>query len=313
MTATALVTATVTALMPGTAPAPATVSMSGAMSVLAGVGFVVVAPLAGGLLAGADRIVTARMQARVGPPLLQPFHDVRKLLHKQVRRVNPLAEPLLLGHLAFTALAGALLVGGGDLVFAVFVLALAALFLVLAAGSADSPYSHGGAVRELVVLLAVEPFLLLAAVSLCAATGTGTAAGVLGSPVRVAVRLPAVLLVLLVTVAVKLRKSPFDVSASHHAHQELVRGLTTDLSGRQLAWVEVAHWYETAALAVLVALFVNWSLPLGVAVFLLGYLAAILVDTATSRASWQLVLRSAWAVTLLLTGGNLVALYLWGR
>ena len=45
-----------------------------------GAGFVLLAPIAGGLLAGFDRIVTARMQSRKGPPLFQPFyHFCRKL------------------------------------------------------------------------------------------------------------------------------------------------------------------------------------------------------------------------------------------
>jgi ech hydrogenase subunit B len=275
--------------------------------------FVVLAPLLGGMLAGVDRVVTARMQARVGPPILQPFYDVGKLLRKDVRRVNPIAEPLLLGHLGFMVLAGVLLVGGGDLIFVMFVLALSALFLALAAGSANTPYSHAGASRELIVLLASEPFFLLMAAAVCASTGVSTFGGVLDSTTRVAAELPAVLLAFLFVITIKLRKSPFDISAAHHAHQELVRGLTTDLSGRQLAWVEVAHWYESAILAALVVLFFNWSIPLGVAVFLVAYAAEVLVDNSTARARWQLVLRSTWTVTLLLTGGNLLALYLWER
>ena len=35
--------------------------------------YLVLAPFVGGLLEGADRIITARMQGRVGPPLLQPL------------------------------------------------------------------------------------------------------------------------------------------------------------------------------------------------------------------------------------------------
>ena len=37
---------------------------------------------AGGLLAGLDRKLTARLQSRMGPPLLQPFYDVLKLCGK---------------------------------------------------------------------------------------------------------------------------------------------------------------------------------------------------------------------------------------
>lgn len=275
--------------------------------------FLLLAPLAGGLLAGADRVVTARMQGRVGPPLGQPFYDVGKLLQKDARQVNPVAEPLLLGHLAFMALSGALVVGGADLLFTVFVFALAALCLVLAAGSVSSPFSHAGAERELIVLLATEPFFILMLAAVCKATGASTYGGVLASPVAVAAALPGVLLAFLFVATIKLRKSPFDVSASHHPHQELVNGLTSDLSGRLIAWVHLAHWYETALLAVFVTLFFNWSVPLGLAAFLAAYALEVLVDNSTSRAKWQLVLRSSWAVTLVFTGGNLLALFLLAR
>jgi len=272
--------------------------------------FVVVAPLFGGLLAGADRIVSARMQGRVGPPLLQPFYDVGKLFQKEARQVNPVVEPLLLGHVGFMAAAGALVLGGTDLLFIAFVFALAALFLVLAAGSVNSPYSFAGAERELVVLLASEPFFILMLAAVCKVTGESTFQGVLASPVLVALQLPGVVLAFLFVATIKLRKSPFDISTSHHAHQELVSGLTSDLSGRLIAWVELAHWYESALLAVFVVLFFNWSVPLGVLAFLVAYGLEVVVDNSTSRAKWQLVLRSTWAVTLLFSGGNLLALFL---
>jgi ech hydrogenase subunit B len=274
--------------------------------------FVVLAPLLGGLVAGADRIVTARMQRRVGPPLLQPFYDVGKLLSKDLRQVNALAEPLLLGHLATMALGGALLVGGADLLFAIFVFALSALLLVLAAGSADSPYGTAGAERELLMVLASEPLLILLAALVCKVTGESTFAGVLRSPVPVAAKLPGLLGAFLVVVTMKLRKSPFDLSASHHAHQELVRGLTSDLSGRLLAWVEVAHWYETALLGLLVVLFFNWSVALGVAAAVAVLALEILVDCSTSRVKWKLLVASSWTATLVMAGGNVVALYVWG-
>ena len=50
--------------------------------------FAVGATILGCLLSGIDRKVTARMQGRVGPPLLQPYYDVRKLLMKDNVGVN---------------------------------------------------------------------------------------------------------------------------------------------------------------------------------------------------------------------------------
>lgn len=275
--------------------------------------FVVVAPLLGGLIAGLDRVVSARMQGRVGPPVLQPFYDVGKLLLKQPRNVNPIAEPLLFGHAGFMALTGALLVGGADVLFAVFVFVLAALCLVLAAGSADSPFSSAGAERELLLVLAAEPFLILMLVGICKVTGASTLAGVYHAPVRVALSLPGVLLVLPLIAALKLRKSPFDISSSHHAHQELARGLTSDMSGRHLALVEIAHWYETVVLfALFVPMLFNWSAAFGLGAAIALYATAVIVDNSTARARWQLLVRSTWAATLVLSGGNLVVLYVLG-
>ena len=278
-----------------------------------GLAFLVIAPFFGGLVTGIDRIVTARMQSRVGPPVLQPFYDVGKLLQKSSRQVNPVQEPLLLAHVVMMALTGGLLLGGTDLIFTTFVFALAAVLLVLAAGSANSPYSFVGAERELIVLLASEPFFILMMAAICKATGVSTFQAVLGSGTLVAAQLPGVALAFLVIVTIKLRKSPFDISMSHHPHQELVKGLTTDLSGRLLAYVEIAHWYEAALLAAFTVLLFNWNLALGLAVFAVAWLLEILVDNSSSRVKWQAVLYSAWGATLVLCGGNVLALFMLGR
>ena len=45
--------------------------------------YLVAAPFVGGLLAGFDRILSARMQSRQGPPIMQPFYDVMKLWNKE--------------------------------------------------------------------------------------------------------------------------------------------------------------------------------------------------------------------------------------
>ena len=44
--------------------------------------YIIFAPILGGLTSGIDRKITARMQGRQGPPVLQPFYDVIKLLKK---------------------------------------------------------------------------------------------------------------------------------------------------------------------------------------------------------------------------------------
>ena len=46
--------------------------------------YLFLAPFAGALLDGVDRKITARMQGRKGPKLLQPFYDLIKLFSKQM-------------------------------------------------------------------------------------------------------------------------------------------------------------------------------------------------------------------------------------
>jgi formate hydrogenlyase subunit 4 len=57
-------------------------------SLLWAAAFVVLGPVAGGLLSGLDRKISARMQRRRGPSLLQPFYDVFKLFEKENVIVN---------------------------------------------------------------------------------------------------------------------------------------------------------------------------------------------------------------------------------
>lgn len=51
--------------------------------VISVVAYLILAPFVGGLLAGFDRKISARMQGRKGPSILQPFYDVFKLFEKE--------------------------------------------------------------------------------------------------------------------------------------------------------------------------------------------------------------------------------------
>ena len=68
--------------------------------------YLLLAPLAGALLDGVDRKISARMQGRQGPPLLQPFYDLAKLFSKQMLAVNSVQIFLLLSYLIFLAVSG---------------------------------------------------------------------------------------------------------------------------------------------------------------------------------------------------------------
>jgi ech hydrogenase subunit B len=122
-------------------------------------------------------------------------------------------------------------------------------------------------------------------------------------------KLPFLFVVLSFVLTIKLRKSPFDLSTSHHAHQELVKGLLTDYSGRFLALTEIAHWYETVLVLGFCSLF--WATnPVG-AMLLVGvtYFLEIWIDNVSARMNWRWMLGYGWAMGMTLSLVNLVWLY----
>ena len=99
--------------------------------------YLVAAPIVGGLLAGLDRRISARMQSRQGPPILQPFYDVLKLWHKENIVVRRSQNFYVLFFLLLVIFTGALFFAGSDLLLVIFALTLAAIFFVLGAYKAS--------------------------------------------------------------------------------------------------------------------------------------------------------------------------------
>ena len=262
--------------------------------------FLILAPLVGGLIAGVDRVLTARMQSRSGPPVLQPFYDISKLWHKEPAFVNPVEKIFTTAYLVLIAFSGALLFAGGDLLLVVFALALAHTFLILAAYAANAPYSTVGAERELIGVMVAEPVLILLAAGFFMVTGSFFVSDILKEEIPAIIYLPGVFLALFAVLTLKLRKSPFDISTSHHAHQELVKGVTSSLSGKTLAKVEIAHWYETILILALIFLFFAGNPILGIIVVIICYFLEILMDNLFPRVTWQMTVKSLWIATVIL-------------
>ena len=262
--------------------------------------FLILAPLVGGLIAGVDRVLTARMQSRRGPPVLQPFYDISKLWHKEPAFVNPVEKIFTTAYLVLIAFSGALLFAGGDLLLVVFALALAHTFLILAAYAANAPYSTVGAERELIGVMVAEPVLILLATGFFMVTGSFFVSDILKEEIPAIIYLPGVFLALFAVLTLKLRKSPFDISTSHHAHQELLKGVTSSLSGKTLAKVEIAHWYETILILALIFLFFAGNPILGIIVVIICYFLEILMDNLFPRVTWQMTVKRLWIATVIL-------------
>jgi ech hydrogenase subunit B len=268
------------------------------------------APLLGGLLMGADRRLSARFQGRIGPPITQSFYDVLKLLGKAPQSCNDFQWISVSIYLATMILSLWMLVTGQDMLVLLFVLALGSIMLILGAFSVRSPYAQLGAQREILQMLAYEPLLIFMVAAIYLRTGSFAGSDIFKLEQPLLLSMPLFLLTQTIVMAIKLHKSPFDISASHHAHQEIVRGIYTEFSGPQLALIEMAHWYEVILLLGFVAMLWHTNWLIGVLLALAVFVGVIVLDNITARLTWRWMLRFSWTIGLGLCLINLGALYL---
>jgi len=135
-------------------------------------------------LKGADRRVAARLQRRVGPPLLQPFFDLVKLSQKRTMVPDIACRPVFLGAPLIGAismlLAAALVpIAGvyqpdpmlGDLLVLLYLLAVPGVVLMVAGSASGSPFGAIGFSREMMLMLAYEGPLLVVVAAVAMKTG----------------------------------------------------------------------------------------------------------------------------------------------
>ncbi|HJC75029.1 MAG TPA: NADH-quinone oxidoreductase subunit H [Candidatus Mediterraneibacter faecavium] len=276
--------------------------------------YLILAPFLGALLDGVDRIISARMQRRKGPSLLQPFYDLGKLFSKEMIAVNNVQLLLNLSYLVILMIAGCMLFYGADLLMVLFILSTADMFLIMAASSDSSPYANMGASREMLQMMAYEPLTLLIAVGFYLTTGSFQVSDIIRADTSAVLWMPGLLVGFMFTAAIKFRKSPFDLSTSHHAHQEMVKGLTTEMSGTTLAIMNIAEYYEMVLLLGIFCLFfINstwWSWIAAVLICAVIFFMETLWDNISARVKWKTLLYSCWVVTLVAGGVNILILML---
>jgi len=115
---------------------------------------------------------------------------------------------------------------------------------------------------------------------------------------------------LLIILTIKMRKSPFDISASAHAHQEIVRGVYTEYSGPYLALIELTHWYELLLVLGIIGLFWATSVWAAAALAIAAFLLEIVVDNIEARMTWPWMIKFVWTTGIGLSVVNIAALYL---
>ncbi len=194
---------------------------------------------------------------RVGPPWLQPYYDLRKLLRKGavysttttwVFRAGPivnLAALLTAATLIPVLSANSLLGFAGDVILVAYLLALGRMFTVLAALDTGSSFEGMGASREVTFGTMSEPALFLCFIVMAIATGSLQLNQMVGPPLYGAWNSvgPAMLLVvgaLLIVLLTETCRLPVDDPATHLELTMIHEVMVLDHSGPDLAFITYA-------------------------------------------------------------------------
>ena len=267
------------------------------------------APVLGCFLAGLDRKLTAKLQGRVGPPLLQPFYDVRKLFSKENIAVSRFQNVYVLIYFTFVVLSLLMFFFESDLLMIIFIFTIANVAFIVGSSSSGSPFSKIGSQREIIAMLCYEPVLIFFIVGMYMLTGSFKISSLANVTAPLIIYLPFIFVAMLFIMIIKFKKSPFDFSTSHHAHQEIVKGITTEYSGPALGIIEVTHWYESVFLLSTMMVFWKANIVIGILLALGTFIFIIVMDNICARLTWQWMLKITWGVVIVLCTINIIALY----
>ncbi|MEA1955086.1 MAG: complex I subunit 1 family protein [Campylobacterota bacterium] len=265
---------------------------------------IILAPIVGGLIYGFERIVRARMQNRQGPPLLQPFYDMYKLIDKQAFIINPYHTILGMMHFITLWVVVAFVILGQNLLYIIFLHLLSSIFLILAGFSVKSIFSHIGSNRELLSIIAYEPILIMVAVGFFLQNGTFDISSIRGNSSEIG-SLFLLFLAFLLVIPIKLKKSPFDAV---EAHQEIVGGVEIEFSGLFFEFLYMAKWLEYIFIYSLLLLFTGNNILLGIFLFASVFLVINLVDNSTARVKINHLIKIVLTIGLILSMLNLIGL-----
>ncbi len=266
------------------------------------------------LLTGFIRLIKARLLRRRGPSMIQPYHDILRLLRKEVVlaenaswlfRVTPymiFAATWVAAAIIPTFATGLIFSWTADLIAIIALLGSARFFLALAGMDVGTSFGGIGSSREAMIATLAEPSMLLIIFTLALIAGStqlSTIAAFMTSP-QVGLRVSlAIALIALVMVAIaENARIPVDNPATHLELTMVHEAMVLEYSGRHLAMIELTASLKLLLYMSLIAcMFVPWKLAVlgeGPAAYLVGMLAYLvklavggallaLFETATAK------------------------------
>lgn len=230
------------------------------------------------LLTGLVRKVKARLQRRRGPPLLQPYLDLRRLLGKDVVvaenaswlfRVAPyfvFAATWVAAALIPTFAANLMFSWSGDLIAITALLGSARFALALAGMDVGTSFGGIGASREMMIASLAEPAMLMIVFSVALIAGSTQLSTIaeymLNGREGLRVSLGLALVALLIVAVAENGRIPVDNPATHLELTMVHEAMVLEYSGRHLAMIE---WAAALKLILYVSMIACVFFPLGLA------------------------------------------------
>lgn len=287
---------------------------------------------------GIDRKIVARMQRRIGPPILQSFYDIFKLLGKEVIIPNGSNKKIFL----FAPIIGLVSIiiipifipmfnnffvnSNSDLIFIIYLTTISALVLIVCGINTKSSYGNIGASREGVLLLSLELPMIISMLSVCIFTSGFSNESVgfsLKSIVDTQVMnsnflfIPALIpaaIAFLIVIPGESGVIPFDIAESE---TEICEGPLVEYTGKYLAILKVMQMVKGFVMAELfVSLFLGGTIKetgiLGILVFVIltfivMFFTITIVRAVFGRMKITHALKFYWTVPTILA---LISLFL---
>ncbi len=248
------------------------------------------------LFHGAQRRITAIIQSRKGPPLLQSYFDLLKLLGKEDLESGQ--SPFMQRFAVYLSLATILTVacfvpmgfnapmnGGGDAILLIYLLTLSGICIMLGGLAAGSTYALVGISRQMMTMITLEPLFAVAIIIGAVHVHSFRLDAVLSGSVYAVNGFPwsgiLMMAVMLLSFQAFVDRMPFDIS---EAETEIMEGPLMEYSGPKLAVFKYASMVKLIVYSALfVALFAPWGRdiagPLGWLLFWIKVSALVLLVT----------------------------------
>jgi formate hydrogenlyase subunit 4 len=222
------------------------------------------------ILDGVRRKLTARLQNRIGPPILQTWYDLLKLFRKET--LVPETGGFLALIIPVTAFTVSLSmfaivptitidppIEGGIIVF-IHLAVLSAFLLAIAGSASGNPYGIVGGSREVILATVIEPSIIISLINLAVLGKSMSFEKIVQNTQNsyLYLWLAAALIIYFLCIIAESGRVPFDIP---EAESELTGGPTVEFSGKLLAFIKFGELIRVVALFSVAKFFINAFIP----------------------------------------------------